>query len=460
MPWLSEEWKYRFPVRIINNVSEDLEEYQVLVSFNHSELVSEGKSKPDASDIVVTDSDGVTKLYFYIEKETINTNRCRLWVRVPRIPANGENTIYVYYGNPNATKTPYHDPERTFEFFDDFNGTELDNRKWTPNFVNSVFYVVNNSVLRIEDATKNVNMYWIYDNTDTGSQIKMNFTPLDKMVIEFSMRMPTQRDASALGEVGIGFCKSTDHTVHVYSEQHDGLAREIQYKCGTYDFIENVKSNTVDIIPNKWYRHVIRKIDTRFEIEDPSGFISGTSTNADYIAICVGAYGGYPFTPIEIDWVMVRKYCEPEPTVEIGAEETICKVVTFNVLDINGMHLRNLMVKVGDSDWVEKNSPFDIHILRDTIVKIWKEHYKMWVGLVKAETHVETIVLKQIYLDILERIENAVELIRKINTNRWQLKDEELIIYDDDGVTPLVKFKLYDKHGRPSSTEIYDKRPA
>jgi len=47
------------------------------------------------------------------------------------------------------------------------------------------------------------------------------------------------------------------------------------------------------------------------------------------------------------------------------------------------------------------------------------------------------------------------DIIRKVLTNNWEIKDNQLIIYDDDGVTPLLKFNLYDKLGQPTEMNVY-----
>lgn len=48
-----------------------------------------------------------------------------------------------------------------------------------------------------------------------------------------------------------------------------------------------------------------------------------------------------------------------------------------------------------------------------------------------------------------------VELTKKILMNNWEIKDNQLIIYDDDGETPLVVFNLYDKLGQPAEMNVY-----
>jgi len=63
------------------------------------------------------------------------------------------------------------------------------------------------------------------------------------------------------------------------------------------------------------------------------------------------------------------------------------------------------------------------------------------------------IVLEALYTydELLEQ----VKTIRKILSNNWEIKDNKLIIYDDDGVTPLLIFNLYDKLGNPTELNVY-----
>jgi len=46
-------------------------------------------------------------------------------------------------------------------------------------------------------------------------------------------------------------------------------------------------------------------------------------------------------------------------------------------------------------------------------------------------------------------------IVRKVLTNNWEIKDNQLIIYDDDGETPLLIFNLYDKLGNPTEMNVY-----
>lgn len=50
--------------------------------------------------------------------------------------------------------------------------------------------------------------------------------------------------------------------------------------------------------------------------------------------------------------------------------------------------------------------------------------------------------------------------ILKIHEGRWQIKNNQLIIYNPDGQTVYKRFNLLDKTGKPSEKNIYERVPA
>jgi hypothetical protein len=52
------------------------------------------------------------------------------------------------------------------------------------------------------------------------------------------------------------------------------------------------------------------------------------------------------------------------------------------------------------------------------------------------------------------------KLARTIQFGRWKVDDvkKEMIFYDNDNTTELVKYQLFDKSGSPSVTEVFDRR--
>ena len=110
--------------------------YQMLIKVGESEKpdlacdikLSKG-SLSDFADIRFTQADGETVLPHYLEEVTGKSpdRIAYFWVKVPEIPKDGL-PIYVYYGKRAAQDLS--DADKVFDFFDDFNGTVLNPKKW------------------------------------------------------------------------------------------------------------------------------------------------------------------------------------------------------------------------------------------------------------------------------------------------------------------------------------------
>ena len=96
-------YSYLRDVIIDNSLnSNSLTDYQILVTLDTQSLISQGKMRSDCGDIRFTDFDGAL-LNYWIEPNTCNTSNTKIWVKVPFIPGGSTETIYLWYGNPNAT---------------------------------------------------------------------------------------------------------------------------------------------------------------------------------------------------------------------------------------------------------------------------------------------------------------------------------------------------------------------
>jgi len=122
-------WQYQREIVIHENSGETLRDYQVLVELDGDDFPEEAQL--DGDDIRFTDADG-RELSYWIEEFDAGSNRARIWVKVPEIPANGEARITMWYGNPDAASGS--DGEAVFEFFDDFEGVYIDEIKWHVNY--------------------------------------------------------------------------------------------------------------------------------------------------------------------------------------------------------------------------------------------------------------------------------------------------------------------------------------
>jgi hypothetical protein len=50
-----------------------------------------------------------------------------------------------------------------------------------------------------------------------------------------------------------------------------------------------------------------------------------------------------------------------------------------------------------------------------------------------------------------------IEIIKKVETGRWKIVSNQMIFYDDDGVTPLLTFNLFDQVGLPSMDSVFER---
>ncbi|MFZ8800804.1 MAG: DUF2341 domain-containing protein [Candidatus Nanopusillus sp.] len=117
-------WLYYRPI-LINNTqnSNNLIDYQILVTLDTRTLISQGKMRSDCGDIRFTDSDFTTLLNYWIEPNTCNTANTRIWVKISFIPRSSTKTIYLWYGNPSATSIS--NPYNTLLLYEDWSSGSL-----------------------------------------------------------------------------------------------------------------------------------------------------------------------------------------------------------------------------------------------------------------------------------------------------------------------------------------------
>ncbi|MFH0888246.1 MAG: DUF2341 domain-containing protein [Planctomycetota bacterium] len=306
-------WQFSRPISVTNSTASILTDYQISVTLTTAILGNPYSNiKTDGSDIRFTGSDGVTELSYWIETWN-NTGNSTVWVKIPSVPT-GTSTIYMYYGNTSATSSS--NGTNTFVFFDDFSLTNIDTNKWTVNAVNTITSAISNGKLRITNGTASVETYWIYDNTDTGSQHQMkNITSFDNISIDW---VSYAEDTGDLGEVGIALVDASN-LVRAYLHYRDGNSGVFPYRAWICETTGN--SETYTLPESKRFSITRNGTTVGFYIDDVlkgTGSLTGTPSK---IAIAVGAYGGNTFRVSEIDDVRVRKYASPEPTVTAPGTE-------------------------------------------------------------------------------------------------------------------------------------------
>ena len=118
--WWNLNWKYRRKITITNNVNYELTNYQVNITINTQNLISQGKLKNDADDLRFVTANGQL-LHYWIETprdKLGSTTQAIVWVKVPSIPAGGSVDIYMYYGCDGASDAS--SGWSTFEAYESF----------------------------------------------------------------------------------------------------------------------------------------------------------------------------------------------------------------------------------------------------------------------------------------------------------------------------------------------------
>jgi|SRR3972149_1496652 len=62
-------------------------------------------------------------------------------------------------------------------------------------------------------------------------------------------------------------------------------------------------------------------------------------------------------------------------------------------------------------------------------------------------------------MDKLELIYDKINNILKIETGRWKIMNNQLIIYDENNTTVLYVFNLKDKFGNPADKDVFERIP-
>jgi len=309
--WYNASWIYRKPV-VINNTqnSNSLTDFQVLVTIDTASLITAGKMRPDCGDMRFTDSDGVTLVNYWSESG-INSSNTNVWIKVPFVPASSTITIYMYYGNPEATsmsnisgvlEATYTKINVPYEWKTRISTTDVANGddvgSWQDITFNFPFwrefktrvYVCSNG-FGVFDPTASTNDY---SNSLTELQQRWKIAP-------FWDDLRTDTNGGIVTNAGVYVDKYSDHFVITWETTRYGATRDsIKFQAILY-----------------------RNGDVRFNIDNSTNFSSFTPT--------LGISKGNGVNYIDItneratgkSWLfLLRKYTPNEPTSMVGSEET------------------------------------------------------------------------------------------------------------------------------------------
>jgi|WetSurMetagenome_2_1015567.scaffolds.fasta_scaffold09950_3 hypothetical protein len=310
------DWQYLRPVALSGQGS--LSDFQVEVILNTESLIAAGKMRPDCGDAMFTDSDKVSILPYFLESGC-GTQETVFWVKVPFLTF--PKTIYVYYGRSAAST--HSSGDDTFVFFDDFEGNVLDSSKWDGN------------------PTVEVSSGYLHLSRPVpgGTSIRMNKPLISTGVVE----MKARRGKDERGQ-GPGVFLS-----YTFNAMEGGVFQGVDYKAGKWGLMI-FKPNTdwsyggdIDfgehVIKLAYAPGIVHYANIDASLIGADKHI----TNASFTSLQLGAGEGQMRADSYFDWIFIRKYSDPEPGVNVGAEETPAAATT-SVASSTTRHLTTILM--------------------------------------------------------------------------------------------------------------------
>ena len=288
-----EGWQYQREIAIRENSGNILTDYQVFIGLMGDDFPS--KAKSDGADIRFTDTKG-NGLSYWVEEWNSGTKEADIWVKVPSIPANGEAEIKMWYGNPSAGAVS--DGGATFEFFDEFDGASLDETRWHINYgspsVSGGVLSLNGDCI-ISEKVEAFGYNYIFESLS-----KMSDTGNEPRSFLRSTNDYTATDGQDRFEFG-GWMIVDE--MHLQSHNDDILTTVTKAEKFPTSFEVLGIARTATKL--EAFREYVLKLTNSEEIPD------------DALYLQLYSWGGETYL---IDWVRVRGYTSPEPTVTISEE--------------------------------------------------------------------------------------------------------------------------------------------
>jgi len=247
-------------------------------------------------------------------------NGYNLWVKIPYIPANGDTVVYI---EKDSNYKP--DGDKVFEFFDDFDGNELDRSKWE--IVGE--YSMHNGKIKL-------NPNWVGGYKSGMIETKKLF---GKNIIIYS--------------------KIDSHTSYIrygFGEADDNFQRNYRF----YKYDDGGPRWWGFRIDGDWYKEGYGYDVDRLEYSQltiGNDFVELKDNNVRYrvnhelpsVKLPVH-FTSWSCSDVTLDYVYVRKYADKEPTTTISKiNDNLYKITIHNP---NSYPLKDFQVKIPNPSFI------------------------------------------------------------------------------------------------------------
>lgn len=334
--WWNEDWSSKKEITITEKSGHDLYNYSVyLVVQKRSNMNETGK------DLRFVDADESEELNYWIEK--YNTTTFEVWVYMPKMFADVNTAIYMYYGNQNATSESNY--KETFLVADDFEDGVLDTDIWETNSLAMNNPIWNESVTSGElylegTATRNYNNQYTYlrskktipSNLHQGMYLYWNisYVATNNIALGHTTSYFGFFNSSTRGLIGGG--TTQDSGVLPYYRLIKGLAPDSELYTD-----DNMMGTAIGYNggygPGPYGSETDCYMYTNFSFgnmsclnatgERISGSVNGIATKGYIVAIDTGIYirQAGAIGNVSIRDIRVRSFVSPEPTITFGPEQ-------------------------------------------------------------------------------------------------------------------------------------------
>ena len=317
-PWWDYAWKDRRPVAINNaNNTDTLFGYQLMLNISYYNDMNADFS--DLRFVFYNSSSSQNSEMPYYTESKVDGTYARIWVKVDMIQGAGIATIHMYYGNPAAVSKS--DPDSVFDFFDDFNGADVNTSRW--NVVSSAGFSVAGGELKGTSSTGCLrSKIYLYAGSIMESRVR-----------------------------GVTYAGNSHNPVSAFASTSDMIGHYWGYMTGGWTFY----SFYVDAFPTTNYNwknpetkaifQIIMTKDSMTDLvkRDFDSFIfldSWSLTHAllkktidgnEMIQIGRRADDSYQGQAYEAywDWVRLRRYAPSDPVTTVGEAERPFKFVSL-----------------------------------------------------------------------------------------------------------------------------------
>jgi hypothetical protein len=291
--WWDRSWTYRKSHTILAQAGAATG-YQIMVTVHYGSgldsmgnVYCNGKCRSDFGDIRFTDSDGTTPLNYWMESK-IDSDNAVFWVKIASDLSSQSATMYLYYGNGNASTTSSGDG--TFLFFDDFLSPSIDSSRWnvvgSPSVAQSVCTIQYNETIYSKPTFGPYNVAFrarvLTNAAENNAVCTLGFedVPHDNAAV-FYVDNPAD----------YGFIRGVNRNLGTQSSVDFSLFQDMNYRIWDVTWTGGQTSFQID------------GVQTR-----------SLASNVPSVAVPIEFHNrpGYDCTQ-NVDWVLVRQYVNPEP---------------------------------------------------------------------------------------------------------------------------------------------------